>query len=269
MEPTHTSTRTTKTNTRKTSCTDIYDQILYVGVSGLCLMMVLWILVFPATWRAGWKWHDDQTQDFYTEAIKTTGQYPTPLSLTTKYKGHKIAQFCHILPGCIWSGLIPFQLHPQSRKKYRKQHRYSGYLFTAVAYLMMVGYIYIDVKGLIYIHSDFPNLAIDQHTTHFPVHVPHEPVFRMVGVWFLITISMAVYCAMQNKFQEHRKWILRHVASGIWVAVQRIIVIVMNSKEAKDQKKTFGDGAVVGVMLTVVLAEISIYGMVGKKRKRL
>lgn len=84
----------------------------------LCAMMVLWILGLPATWRAGWAWHDRLVAAWYERSIQTLGHFPTPLNLITKYKGHSVAQLCHTLPGALWAALIPFQLHPVARRRF-------------------------------------------------------------------------------------------------------------------------------------------------------
>ena len=52
---------------------------------------------------------------------------------------------------------------------------------------------------------------------------------------------------------------LRHVASGIWVAVPRLVVILVSSATPADQKKTFGDGALIGVVLACSAAEIAVW----------
>ena len=226
----------------------------------LCVMMVLWILGLPATWRAGWAWHDRLVAAWYARSIQTLGHFPTPLSLITKYNGHPVAQLCHVLPGAVWAALVPFQLHPAARRRFRRAHRLGGYVFAGTAYLMMGGYVYIDVKGLLYLHADFPQIRPEHNTTHLPVHVvPHEPMFRAVAAWFVVTISLALWHAVRRRFKEHRKWILRHVASGIWVAVQRLVVVMVNSETPAEQKKTFGDGALIGVALTCAAAEIAVW----------
>ena len=232
---------------------------MYVVLTGLCAMMCMWILGFPGTWRGGWAWHDALI-DKWARNTQKSGHLVTPKTLLTKYKGHPVAQLCHILPGAVWAGLIPFQLYPGMRKSFRKAHRAGGYLFAGTAYLMMVGFAYIDVKGLLYIHADFPHIPAEHNTTALPVHVPHEPVFRGVAAWFLITISLAVWHAAHRRFSQHRKWILRHIASGIWVAVQRLYVGISNGKTPAEQKIAFGDGAVVGVVLCCAAAELAVWG---------
>ena len=234
--------------------------------------MVGWILVLPGSWRGGrWQWHDDMTAAFYASTVSKNGHFSTPLSLITKYNGHSIAQFCHILPGFVWAGLIPFQLHPNFRRKYRRAHRVSGYIFLATACLMVVGFVYIDVQGLVYLHADFPSIPVAQNTTWLPIEIPHQIVFRGIAGWFLVTLLIAIWYAVKRRVSQHRKWIFRHVAAGIWVAVQRLVVLAVNAKLPENQKKTFGDGALLGVFLTFGAAEVAVFGytFLGYKQARL
>ena len=243
-----------------------YHYVCYVVTSCLCLFMVVWILGLPASWRAGWQWHDTLTQYWYDNILRSGSHFPTPLHLVTKYKGHSIAQFAHVLPGALWAGLVPFQLHPSARKRYRRWHRRFGYCFVAVSYLMTAGFMYIDRMGLVYIHADFPRIKAEHNTTWLPFNVPHEPLFRLVSGWFVLTITMAVWYATRGRFHNHRIWILRHVGSGIWISVQRLVVIMVNAKKPENQKKTFGDGALVGVLLTCIAAEMAVWGYIYLQR---
>ena len=71
---------------------EIYLRGAFGILATLCAMMVLWILGLPATWRAGWAWHDRLVAAWYERSIQTLGHFPTPLNLITKYKGHSVAQ---------------------------------------------------------------------------------------------------------------------------------------------------------------------------------
>ena len=59
----------------------------------------------------------------------------------------------------------------------------------------------------------------------------------------------------------------RHIAAGIWVAVQRLYVfgaaVAMHlagydSADPTQQKMNFGDGAILGAIVTVTLAEVAV-----------
>ena len=231
--------------------------------------MVLWILGLPASWRAGWQWHDALTKRWYDAVVARETHFPTPLHLITKYNGHSLVQLCHILPGALWAGLIPFQLHPGCRARHRRTHRLCGYVFAATSGLMMFGFWHIDKRKLAYMHADFPEIPLEAHTSWLPpaLRVPHEPLFRGVAVWFCLTISMAVWHATRRRLTEHRKWILRHVGSGIWVAVQRLMVVAVNAEGPAAQKKTFGDAALFAAALTMGVAELAAWGYVPYDRK--
>jgi hypothetical protein len=43
---------------------------------------------------------------------------------------------------------------------------------------------------------------------------------RGVGAWFLFTILAAGAAAVRGHREAHYRWVMRHIAAGIWVAVQ-------------------------------------------------
>jgi hypothetical protein len=87
------------------------------------------------------------------------------------------------------------------------------------------------------------------------------PVFRVVTGWFFLSICIALRKAQQKRYQEHQFYILRHVAAGIWVALQRIYVLVVAARTPEGQKAAFGDGAVVGILITTIAAELGIWAL--------
>ena len=51
----------------------------------------------------------------------------------------------------------------------------------------------------------------------------------LVGGWFLYTLTRSIYYARQKDFANHQRWMVRHVAGGIWVAVQRLLVGIIGA----------------------------------------
>ena len=71
--------------------------------------------------------------------------------------------------------------------------------------------------------------------------VDHEAVFRGLTVWFLGTIVCAIVFALlgrknQKMIEHHRSCVIRHVASGIWVALQRLYTGILNPMTPELQK---------------------------------
>jgi hypothetical protein len=44
--------------------------------------------------------------------------------------------------------------------------------------------------------------------------ISHEWLMRITGVWFLTSLGIAIYYAIQKQFASHRRYIYRHIASG-------------------------------------------------------
>lgn len=99
---------------------------LFIVLAYLCVNMVVWIMVSPASWLI-------ERSSFHREVIlpflRENGNFRVvPEVIVTKYKGHSLVQFTHMVPGALWAGMIPFQVHPTWRKNHRKAHRVMGYL---------------------------------------------------------------------------------------------------------------------------------------------
>lgn len=210
--------------------------------------MVGWILVTPSTALKGRvKILDELRNDFFQ------GLPHVPPGLFEKYSGHSAVHFTHIFPSALWAAIIPFQLHPGFRQRNRQLHRIMGYTFVATAIIMMMGVVIIIQRGLLFENS-LDELPPD----------PATPVFlSSVSIWFLVTIVMATHEARHARFASHRKWILRHIAAGLWIAVQRVIVSAMTPLFREPlpqwwQAKIFSTAATVGVAMTVLTAEYAI-----------
>jgi len=228
--------------------------VLYVTVTALCGMMVVWILVNPGTAYLGnWEGHDALVEKTWRERVM-----PVPLNLVLKYKGHRAVQFTHVLPAALWAMLVPLQLHPSVRKNYRTLHRRTGYLFTILGFMIAGGVGIIGHRGL-YFHADFPDIPEHMHTSAIGLDfVPFVPCFQCLAAWFVLSLLLAVWEARRKRFARHNAFILRHVAAGIWIAPQRIYLLVLFPTTPERQKEVFGDGAILGVLLTVVCAELAI-----------
>ena len=99
---------------------------MYVVTTYLCVGMVVQILVAPASWlleRSSW--HQEVMMPFLRKKLFFR---LVPEVILSKYQGHTLVQFTHVVPGAFWAGIIPFQLHSTWRKSHRKAHRFMGYL---------------------------------------------------------------------------------------------------------------------------------------------
>jgi len=243
--------------------------LLYLGAVALSLMMVSWVLAFPSSWLAG-------NSDIHDWAIeKFIDDKQVPKSIIQKYNGHKAIQFTHILPSALWAALIPLQLNPYMRKTYRRAHRMSGYVFFCTAASMMIGFVILDIRRLDFERFDFKDMRSDDLDAHLSRiglgWVDHILLGRCLMLWFVTTAVVALWKVIKRDYAGHQRFVLRHITSGLWVAVQRIYALTAPAPTRGWQKANFGDGIIVGVLVTFLSAELAIWllatNRVGSKGK--
>jgi hypothetical protein len=214
-------------------------------------MMVFWILILPGSWLMGRsKLHDDILLD----AFGVHGV--APHEIVTKYQGHTLVQLTHILPAALWAGVIPFQLHPTFRRNNPKIHRRLGYMFLICALSMSLGVPIILKRGLSFEHffADLPPLPFSSH-----------PFMVLLAMYFAWTALYSIQQARNRKFANHQKWMIRHIASGMWVAVQRFLIATVYSiiysppVSRSTQRDLFGQAGVLGMVISFVLGEYTVY----------
>jgi len=213
--------------------------------------MVAWILVLPSSWLCGrWKFHDD----FLMRHLDP--QNVSPPDVLFKFEGHTAIHLTHILPSALWSLLIPFQLNPSFRKNNPKLHRRLGYVFLGSALLVFAGIGIILQRGLLF-ENQFPDLPPQDYnyTTEF---------LSLLAFYFLGSAVHAVNLARQKRFAGHQRWIIRHIASGIWIALQRILLctvyhaIYPKPVAREVQRNSFGQSGSIAIALTLALGEYTI-----------
>ncbi len=179
-----------------------------------------------------------------------------PDKLISKYVGHPAVIYTHTLPAAVWAAIIPIQLHPTIRKNYRTLHRVLGYLFLLCCTFMAIGVVIIHYHGLSfenYITSDGTttttttthdgsthdddddDATATSHTniiTNTITNIITNIITKIVGkfvdlliIWFLYTAIRAILYARNKQFILHQRYFIRHIASGIWVAIQRVFIM--------------------------------------------
>jgi hypothetical protein len=231
---------------------------LYISTSALCAFMVVWILFAPASWLGGRsKLHDDMLlKHFNAHSL-------APPEIIRKYAGHSAVHITHTLPGAIWAGLIPFQLNPVFRKTRPRVHRICGYAFIASSLLMTLGIAIILKRGLLFerFFDDLP-----------PREQPTELWLVGLAIYFAGTAMYALKCAMERRFLSHQRWIIRHVAAGMWVALQRVLIVVVypaiyRPPVAREvQRQVFGEAASIATVVSLAMGEYSLY-LLGKQKE--
>lgn len=236
------------------------NRVMYVLVTLLCTMMICWILIFPSSL---WYEHSPIHQRILHKALNGSGTIGNKYShgsvssdLITKYQGQYMVQMTHILPGAIWAVLVPFQLNTPFRKKYPFLHRYLGYTFTSVALLVGIGVFIILHRGLFY-ENFFDDLAPKMiSTSHF---------MMFMATYFIGTILTSVYyvaVAKRRSFDKHSIWITRHIASGIWIALQRILlgspIFNRPPMTREQQRDAFGNAGFLAIAISTITSEMLI-----------
>lgn len=235
--------------------------VLYVLTTLLCISMVFWILISPASWMIDKsKFHRETLLPLFDRL----GFFRlVPSTLVTKFQHHPAVHFTHLLPGAVWASIIPFQLHPTWRQSHRQLHRILGYVFTAASLLMTLGVAIMVKRNLTFVNS-FPSIPPADHS--FDPHF-HVSIILLWTLWFAMTIIQGVRMTRRN-YHLHQRWILRHVASGIWISAQRFLFVpfYMASQSMAHpegippwiQRKSFGDTGIRAWIFCIILGEYAI-----------
>ncbi|CAB1096874.1 unnamed protein product [Ectocarpus sp. CCAP 1310/34] len=118
-------------------------------------------------------------------------------------------RFMHILPAGLWSVIAPLQLNPSFRAKHRAAHRRLGRLFIFMSVSISLGLVPLV-------------LGVAPTTTATGDSRGGRGALLFAG-YFLVTGLLAVHHARNKRFADHRVWMLRHVAMGYSVHMQRLL----------------------------------------------
>lgn len=210
---------------------------IYIITTILCIFMTIWILILPSSALQDYPEFFPYLDRMRREIMIDNQHDFLPRNLVDKFRGHKAVHFTHILPAAIWSVLIPFQFHAKFRRKYRQLHVMFGYIFLLSCVLMSAGVVLILKRNLLFENfvdrGDGDGDGGNEITTKQQekldrgrrAGVSSTVIFLcFLSLWFIYTAAVAFYCATKKRFHLHQKWLIRHVASGIWVAIQRALI---------------------------------------------
>ncbi|KXZ46693.1 hypothetical protein GPECTOR_41g657 [Gonium pectorale] len=236
------------------------DMLLAYATVPPLAFMVLWVFVYPASYRVGW-W-----PGYTARMARLVAQpcMPAPLDVITKYESHTAVKLTHLLPSGVWALCGAVQLLPGVRSARPWLHRMSGRLMLLSAAAVFVGYFLIEARGLIFdapvaefYNSGAPGDALGAATAGYvdagrqdgasggrnggtgggggddgggiwtklqqqqPANIAG---LRAIALWFALTGGMAGYHARRRRYAAHRRWAVRHLAAGGWVIVQRLFI---------------------------------------------
>ncbi|KAL3923717.1 MAG: hypothetical protein SGILL_001495 [Bacillariaceae sp.] len=174
----------------------------------------------------------------------------------TKYKGHTAVHLTHLLPAAIWSAAIPFQLHRGFRKEHPVLHRRVGYAFFCCSFLVAMGIVIIVQRDLSFekLFDDLP-----------PLKSSTEPVMYFMALYFAVSAGHSLRLARARRFFDHQLWVIRHVAAGLWVAFQRLLLIMVYSRvypppvARETQRQSFITASYLGILISCGCGEFAIY----------
>ena len=301
-EDLHTTSTATKgsNNSNQDHDDSKFYKYYYHTICSLCIFMLFWILVIPSSALQDLYPHLPPQLLQMRHAMNKPQHDFLPRDLTQKFKGHYAVHFTHTLPAAAWAGIIPLQLHPTNflrlYKKTTKQgqgqgqgqgriqvknvarHRILGYIFVSCVVLIASGVIIILQRGLSFANYDNSNdndsndnsnqcNKIDSKNPSQKNNTDWSTDMFLVAVtiWFVITAIIAVMHAKKKNILLHQKWMIRHIGAGIWVAIQRILIIItfpiLGSFEYTVNNPTFvrrhffGKAGLLGMLLSVLLSE--------------
>jgi hypothetical protein len=240
-----------------------FSHALYVIVTILCIFMMFWILVFPsALWYEHSTIHRTLVEQWFgsmssIRAGVNRGVGTVSPDLITKYQGQYLVQLLHIFPGAVWSAIVPLQLNTRFRRNHRALHKTLGYAFVGTATLVGMGVPVIIWRGLSHenFFHDIP-----------PSTYSSSPGILLLSTYYLGTIFRACYFVsfkVPIDYHQHLVWIVRHVAAGIWIALQRILLgsplYNQPTMTRLQQRHVFGHSALVSMIITILFGEILIF----------
>jgi hypothetical protein len=225
---------------------------IYRFTSFLCAFMVVWILVFPSALLVE---HSSWHRNKIVQLNDVPGSIVSP-DVLTKYQGRHLVQGLHIFPGALWALLVPIQMHSQVRKRYRTAHTYLGYIFGGLSILIGLGVVAIFVQGLSYEHF-YPDLD--------PLPLPGSPGLLLLTLYFVGAMVWSIYqAAVPRNHHAHRQWMVRHVAAGIWISLQRLLLAtVLNAMlfpaTREQQRNIFPLSGMMAMVITMAMGERAVY----------
>jgi hypothetical protein len=80
---------------------------------------------------------------------------------------------------------------------------------------------------------------------------------------------------MDRRFTSHQRWIVRHVSSGIWIALQRLLLItiypaIYRPPIAREvQRMVFAESGQIAAVITIGMGEYALYLLDQQKAKRI
>lgn len=159
-----------------------------------------------------------------------------PDEFDRRYVAHPWLAYLHIMPGVLYLLAAPLQLAYRFRRRHYTFHRRLGRLLAAVA---MVSGVFALVFGGLFAFGGRP-----------------EALAAVVfGLWFLVSLVLAVRAIRRGDIIHHRRWMIRAFATGVGVGTVRVWLTIFQATGLLDSQSSFGPAFWVGFSLNVVVGE--------------
>lgn len=162
-----------------------------------------------------------------------------PAAFEAGFAQHPVLTFVHIIPGTLFMVLGPLQFVPTIRARRVWQHRWSGRLFVAAAYVVGVSALVMSWQ------MSIGGAAETGATTVF-------------ALLFLFSLTKAFWHIRRKEVLQHREWMLRVFAIGLGVATTRPIVGAFFAAGALEPREFFGIAFWLGFTLTALAGKFWI-----------
>lgn len=130
--------------------------------------------------------------------------------IITKYKSQPAVVLLHQIPSLVWSYCILKQMDPAVRTMRPGLHRVAGYAVFGSSFAMVTGVWVMHVRHL-----------IDELTTN---GMGYAAYLSATSAWLIFTAVRSALAARAHDYGNHQAWVLRHVAAGMFVVTQRILM---------------------------------------------
>jgi hypothetical protein len=192
-----------------------------------------------------------------------------PPAITLKHFAYTGVISTHHLGALIWcgAGLAQFGL-PREGAAARRRHRLVGTTYMFSVALLTIGFVKIVWNDL-HADNDFRALFPANVSPRRPaVHAGWLVVLSALQIWFVHTACQAWKAAKEKHHVAHRRWMIRHVGSGLWVVIMRAILGLLTVVtqvwcavgfapiHGEIKHMMFNGSAVVGAVISLVGAEV-------------
>lgn len=158
----------------------------------------------------------------------------------SRYQTHPIMSLVHLATGLLFLAFAPLQFWKKFRQRHLQLHRIMGRTLIGLA---LVSGVY--AMALVIYLPVFGGIAAASASWFF-------------GLLFLFGVGRGFYCARKRQIQQHREWMIRTMAIGLGVGVQRIYLMIMMTLGGHSFYDLFGPMLWLGFGTSLVLAEIWI-----------